>query len=110
MTIHKTLRASLVLLTIALTLTACGGGGGGGGGTTDSSASLQTATVTGSLQEESSLAQTFLKFITPASVQADVPTMIYLDDSSVPMMVGPGGEFTISDLADGNHSLYWDAD
>ena len=75
-------------------LTGCGGG--------SDSHPLQSASVSGTLQDQPSVAQALSDFFSPAAVQADVPTMLYLDDSTTPIMVGPDGDFTIADIPDGD--------
>ena len=91
-----------------LILSACGGSGSSVD--TMTTHSLQTSSVTGALEEETTLTGLMIDLFTPTSVQADIPTMLYLDDSSSPIMVGTNGEFTIKDIADGDHSLYWNTD
>jgi hypothetical protein len=117
---HKFKTIGLLALSIALVmlLSACGGGGGGSSSSaTDTSPSgddstntdtLQSATVTGTLQEETNVASFLLNMLSVGQVYADVPSMVYLDDEKSQVMLDADGNFTVSNIADGDHSLFWE--
>jgi hypothetical protein len=97
---------SLVLSLIFITLlSACGGGGGSSSFTADT---LQSATVTGTLQEETNVASFLLNMLSVGQVYADIPTMLYLDDETREVMLDANNQFSISDIEDGDHSLFWE--
>ena len=106
----KRLAFFIFLISTVFSLTACGGGGGGGSSTSsDVSAttpSLQTSTVTGVLTTQSSAITKLMDLVTPTAAIAVIPATIYLDDSSNPVFPNAQDRFTISNVANGDHSLY----
>lgn len=109
--IRKGLLSFIALISMGFYLAACGGGGGGGGNSPavsseGTSPSLQSATVTGVLSTESNVASTLISLISPAVAVANVATAIYLDDSREPIFTDSQDRFTITNIPNGDHSLY----
>jgi len=102
--------AGLLLTGFAvLFLAACGGGGSDGSTSSGPSATpvaLEPATVTGQLTTEPSVAARLMDLITPAAAIADIPATLYLDDDNTnPVFVDDQDRFTMTHVADGDHSL-----
>ncbi|MGK2944847.1 MAG: hypothetical protein ACSLFC_08925 [Desulfuromonadales bacterium] len=106
----KRLVIFIFLILAGFSLAACGGGGGSDDAPSDvgsaTTPSLQSSTVTGVLTTQSSAVSRFFDLITPTSAIAVVPATIYLDDSSTPVFPNAQDRFTISNVANGDHSLY----
>jgi len=107
----------LCSITMLLILTACGSGGGGSSSSsttpstdnnTIDSITIQNSTVTGTLQEDTTLVATLINILSVGSVYADIPEMIYLDDENGTVMLDADNNFTISNIQDGDHSLFWE--
>lgn len=97
------------LLLIFLVLSGCGGSGSG---TADHEGispdvELQPATVTGILQDQSGRTASIWRLLSPVEAHAGPPAFLYLDDSGIPVTVDADGRFQMSNLVDGDHTLYW---
>ncbi len=104
----KRLVIFIFMILAGVYLAACGGDGDNASSAVDSGTtpSLQSSTVTGVLTTESNAVSQFLDLITPTAAIALVPATIYLDDSSTPVYPNAQDRFTISNVANGDHSLY----
>ncbi len=107
----KRLAIFFFLISTVFFLSACGGGGGGDDSNTSSDVSattpsLQSSTVTGVLTTQTSVITKLMDLVTPTSAIAVVPATIYLDDSLNPVFPNAQDRFTISNVANGDHSLY----
>ena len=106
----KKLTMLMLLLSTGFYLAACGGGGGGddspSNGDSVTTPSLQSSTVTGVLATQTSAISKLMDFITPTSAIALVPATIYLDDSPSPIFANAQDRFTITNVQNGDHSLY----
>jgi hypothetical protein len=103
----------MLLLSTGFYLAACGGGGGGGddspsNGDSVTTPSLQSSTVTGVLTTQTSPITKLMDLITPTSAIAVVPKKMYLDDSLDPIYANDQDRFTITNIQNGDHSLYID--
>jgi hypothetical protein len=111
-TFLKRLPMLMVLLSTGFYLAACGGGGGGGGddspsnGDSVTTPSLQPSTVTGVLTTQTSAITKLMDLITPTSAIALVPATMFLDNSSSPIFANAQDRFTITNVQNGDHSLY----
>jgi hypothetical protein len=112
-TYTKRLALFIFLLLTALYLSGCGGGGGSGdsGGSTTGTAptatpSLQSSTITGVLATQASVASRLLSIISPTSAIANIQATLYLDNSSTPVYADAQDRFTITNVPNGDHSLY----
>ena len=109
----KQLAMFFFLVLTSFTLAACGGSGGGGDSSSSSdspvtSPSLQSSTVTGVLATQASVVSRLMDLVTPTAAIAVVPATVYLDDSLNPVFPNAQDRFTISNVANGDHSLYLD--
>ena len=95
----------LLTLMAGLALGACGGGGDGDHSPTNGS-TLQTASVAGTLRTDTTMAANLLDFVTPAAAIADVPATLYLDNSTRPVYPDGQDRFRMTNVADGDHTLY----
>ncbi|MGK2906484.1 MAG: hypothetical protein ACSLFH_09095, partial [Desulfuromonadales bacterium] len=106
----KRLAIFIFLILAGFTLAACGGSGGSDSSTSSdgsaTSPSLQSSTVTGVLTTQSNTVSRLIDLITPNSAIALVPATMYLDDSANPVFADAQDRFTISNVPDGDHSLY----
>lgn len=102
----KRLRPFLMLTATILVLTACGGGGSSSDGTAAPSPTFQSSTVTGVLTTESGVVSTIMELFTPTSAVALVPATIYLDNSPTPFFTDANDRFTVSNVPNGDHSLF----
>ncbi|MHB8708757.1 MAG: peptidase associated/transthyretin-like domain-containing protein, partial [Desulfuromonadales bacterium] len=104
----KRLRPFLMLTTTILMLAACDGGGGGSSsdGSAAPSPTFQSSTVTGVLTTQSGAVSRIMELFTPTSAVALVPATIYLDNSSTPFFTDANDRFTITNVPNGDHSLF----
>ena len=90
----------LILLSTVIYLAGCGGGSSTG------SQTLQSSTVTGQLSSGADGLARWFDILTPSSAIATFSGTLYLDGSTIPIYPDAQGRFSITDIPNGDHSLF----